>query len=295
MSFVNKKIGKPSLAKPVAIIIAVLLLVGGTYALFGSKKDQPKDEANDSNKEITNEQDALAAGVKPSGLEKDQKVKNVEDVEEVVAKWIEANPHIILQSVANMQKKMSEDRVKNAQKNIVEKKDELFNDKNSPSFEPEGYDVTLVEFFDYSCGYCKKAHATIEELIKEDKKIRIVYKEFPILGEPSMEMSRVAIAVNMVSPQSFKKFHDALMKTNERGKAAALKAVKAAGINSAKVEEVLKSEKDKIDQILNSNLMLGNSIGINGTPGFVVGEELIPGALGLAEFKEKVAAARAKK
>lgn len=294
MSFVNKNIGKPSLVKPIVVVIAVLLLVGGIYTFFGSKKSE-KPVAEEAKKEAANEGDVLSAGVKPSGLDKDEKVKTVEDVEKVIAKWVEANPHMVLQAVANMQKKMNEDHMKNAQKNIGVKKDELFNDKNSPTYSPAGSDVTLVEFFDYACGYCKKAQATVEKLLQEDKKIKVVYKEFPILGQPSMEMSQVSTAVAIAFPDSYKKFHDTLMKSNERGKAAALKAVKTAGLNSAKVEEVLKNQKDQIDGIIQANLVLGNSIGINGTPGFVIGEELIPGALDLDTFKAKVAAARSAK
>jgi protein-disulfide isomerase len=194
-----------------------------------------------------------------------------------------------------MQKAEMEGKTKDAQKNIATKKDELFNDKNSPQYAPSGYDVTVVEFFDYACGYCKKAHATVEELIKEDKKVRIVYKEFPILGQASQEMSTVGIAVNIIDPSSYKKFYDGMMKSNERGKDAALKVAKAAGVNMSKLESTLKNDSAKINEILQSNLSLGGTIGINGTPGFVVGEELIPGAFELAAFKEKIAAVRAAK
>ena len=193
-----------------------------------------------------------------------------------------------------MQKKMMEEQTKNAQKNIGQKKEELFNDSNSPQFAPEGYDVSIVEFYDYACGYCKKAQAIVDELLKSDNKVRIIYKDFPILGEPSQEMSKVSVAVNILAPNSFRKFHDALMKTNERGKSAAIKAAKSVGIDTKKLEEVLKNEKSKIEKILQDNISLGSSIGINGTPGFIVGEELIPGAMEVATFKEKISALRAK-
>ncbi len=284
MAFLNQNFGdKPSLLKPIAILVAVLLVIGGAYTFFGDKK---ADEAKPA--------EAEQAEVKSSGLDKDQKVKNVADVEEVVAKWIEANPQAIIQSVSSMQRKAVEEQMKNAQKNIGSKQDELFKDKNSPQFAPSGYDVTLVEFFDYSCGYCKKAQATVEELLKEDKKLRVVYKEFPILGQASHEMAQVAIAVNMIDPSAYKKVHDALMKGSERGKDAAIKAAKSVGVNGAKLEAVLKNDKDKIEAIIQSNLSLGATIGVNGTPGFVLGEELIPGALELPALKEKIAAVRKK-
>lgn len=281
MTFIKKNLRhKPSLLKPVAAIVAVILLAGGTYYFVGKKSPSQKGAAQEVNS---------------SGLDKNQKVKTVGDVEEVMAKWVEANPKAIIASLQNMQRKAQEEQMKDAGKNIGTKKDELFNDKHSPQFAPSDYDVTVVEFFDYACGYCKKANVTVAELLKEDKKVRIVYKEFPILGQASSEMASVAIAVNMVSSSSYVKFHDALMKSQEKGKAAALKAAKSAGVNVAKVEEILSKDKAKIDAILQANLALGGTIGINGTPGFVIGEELIPGAFELAAFKEKIAAVRAKK
>ena len=253
-----------------------------------SKKNEKNDgEKKEATTETVNE-------IKSTGLDPDKDVSDVKDVEEVVAKWIEANPQAIINSVQNMQKKMMEEQTKNAQKNIGQKTSELFNDANSPQFAPEGYDVSVVEFYDYACGYCKKAQTIVDELLKSDNKVRVIYKDFPILGEASQEMSKVSVAVNMIAPNSFRKFHDALMKTNERGKPAALKAAKSAGIDSKKLDETLKTKKSEIEKILQDNVALGSSIGINGTPAFVIGEELIPGAMELASFKEKINALRTK-
>lgn len=288
MSFLKKKFDKkPSLAKPIFILLAILLLIGGVYVL-GSKNT--KNEAAEKNSEEKEE----AVEINSSGLDKDERVKKVADVEEVIAKWVEANPKAIIASVANMQKKAMEDQVKEAQKNIGTKKDELFGDKNAPQYSPSGYDMTIVEFFDYSCGYCKKAQNTVEELLKSDAKLRIIYKELPILGQASEEMSTVALAVNIIDAKSYKKFHDAMMKSNERGKAAAIKTAKSIGISESKLNEVLKNDKDKIAAMIQENRMLASSIGINGTPGFIIGEELIPGAFELQAFKDKIAAARSK-
>ena len=270
-------------------MVAVLLVLGGAYSFLGKKSDSKNSGAE------VEQPEALKEEINPSGIDKDKAVRKVEDVEEVLAQWIKANPKAILNSVANMQKQEMENRSRDAQKNIGVKKDELFNDKNSPEYAPEGYDVTIVEFFDYACGYCKKAQATVEELLKEDKKVRVVYKEFPILGAPSNEMATVAIAVHMIDPASYRKFHEGLMKSNEKGKEAALKIAKSVGVNAAKLEAALKNDADKIAAVLQANLMLGGTIGISGTPGFIIGEELTPGALELQSFKEKIAAVRGKK
>ncbi len=266
------------------IVIASSIAVISLLVYFLTKKSNGNDDKKENPAEIIN----------ASGLDKDKKVNNVEGVEEVVAKWIEANPQAIINSVSNMQKKAMEEQMKNAQKNIGEKKDELFSDKKSPQFAPSGYDITIVEFYDYACGYCKKAQSSVEELLKEDKKVRIIFRDFPILGQPSKEMAEISVAVNLIEPSSFKKFHDALMTSNERGKDGALKIAKNTGINMSKLESVLSKDRSKIEKILEDNLALGSAIGINGTPGFVIGEELIPGALDLKALKEKISAVRKK-
>ena len=287
MSFLNKNFGdKPSLVKPIAVVVAILLIVGGAITFFGSKKNFDKEPnlLNENGERLT---------INSSGLDEDDSVSDVGDVEKVIAKWIEANPQAILQSVSSMQRKAMEDRMKDAQKNIATKSDDLFSNK-SPQYAPAGYDVTIVEFFDYNCGYCKQAGATVEQVLKEDKKVRIIYKDFPILGEASNQLSQVSVAVHLVDPSAYRAFHEALMKSKERDKAGAIKVAKSVGINAGKLEEVLKKDAEKITKILQDNIALGAAIGIQGTPGFVIGEELVPGALEIGSFREKIAAVRSK-
>ncbi len=287
MSFLNKSRfrSKSSLVKPVAIIIAILLIIGGSYVLFGKKSSDSADKKSDENK----------VEINSSGLDSGDSVDNVGDVEKVIAKWIEANPKAILSSVSNMQRKAAEQQMKDAQKNIGGKTEELFKNPNSPTHAPKGADVTIVEFFDYSCGYCKKVQPIVSQLINEDKKVKVVYKEYPILGAASAEMSQVAIAVNLSEPAHYQKFHEALMKSNAHSKDEAIKIAKSVGVNSEKLEKTLKNDADKINKILQDNAALGASIGINGTPAFIIGEELIPGAADLATMKEKIANIRSKK
>ncbi len=282
MSFLQSH-NKQSLIKLAIAGITGIAIIGGAY--FGYQKFSKK---SDSTTEATAEK-------KGSGLDPNKNVSEVKDVEEVVAKWVENNPQAILESVQNMYKKAQEEQQKNAQKNIGAKKDELFNSKVAGEHAPAGYDVSIVEFYDYNCGYCKKAQASVEDLIKSDSKVRVIYREFPILGQESLEMAKVSVAVNMVSPKAFKSFHDQLMQTKEKGKSAALKAAKSAGVNTAELEKTLSGKKDEIEKIINSSIELGSSIGISGTPGFVVGEELIPGAVDKSSLQEKIKAIREKK
>jgi protein-disulfide isomerase len=284
MSILNSRNKDNSLIKPIAIIVVILLVIGGIYTFFSSK-DQKENSEEKKEETIINS----------SGLDEDMDIDDVADVEKVIAKWIEANPQAIIASVTNMQKKAVEQQIQDAQKNISAKKDELFNDKNSPTFSPSEADVEIVEFFDYQCGYCKKAHASVNDLLASDKKVKIIYKEYPILGETSFQISQVSIAVNIIDPSSYKKFHDAIMKSNVKNQNDAINLAKSVGISADKLKKTLESEKDKIQKILQSNATLGASIGINGTPGFVIGEELIPGAVDTATLKEKINAVRNKK
>ena len=282
MSFLKSQ-NKQSIIKLAIAGVAGIAIIAGAY--FGYQKFSKKSDSATEN----------TAEKKGSGLDPNQNISEVKDVEEVVAKWVENNPQAILESVQNMYKKAQEEQQKNAQKNISAKKEELFNTKVTGEHAPAGYDVSIVEFYDYNCGYCKKAQASVEDLIKSDSKVRIIYREFPILGPDSLEMAKVSVAVNMISPKAFKAFHDELMKTKEKGKSAALKAAKTAGVNSSELEKTLSGKKDEIEKIINGSIELGSSIGISGTPGFVIGEELIPGAVDKASLQEKIKAIREKK
>jgi protein-disulfide isomerase len=282
MSFLQSN-NKQFLIKLAIAGITGIAIIAGAY--FGYQKFSKK----------SNVATESATEKKGSGLDPNKNVSEVKDVEEVIAKWVENNPQAILESVQNMYKKAQEEQQKNAQKNIGAKKDELFNSKVAGEHAPAGYDVSIVEFYDYNCGYCKKAQASLEDLIKSDSKVRVIYREFPILGQESLEMAKVSTAVNMVNPKAFKAFHDEMMKTKEKGKSAALKAAKSAGVNVAELEKTLSNKKDEIEKIINSSIELGSSIGISGTPGFVIGEELIPGAVDKASLQEKIKAIREKK
>jgi len=283
MSFLNSN-KKPLVIKSAIFGVIGIAAIAITY--FGYQKFAKTTNPN---------QEAPKETAKVSGLDPDKNVSEVKDVEEVIAKWVEKNPKAILESVQNMYKEAQEEQMKNAQKNISSKKEDLFNSKQASEYAPAGYDVSIVEFYDYNCGYCKKAQASVEDLVKADSKVRVIYREFPILGNDSLEMAKVSVAVNMLNPKSFKNFHDALMKSKEKGKEGAIKVAKSSGIDTKQLESILSSKKDEIEKIINSSIELGSAIGISGTPGFIIGEELIPGAVDKNTLLEKIKAIRDKK
>jgi len=157
---------------------------------------------------------------------------------------------------------------------------------------PHG-DVTLVEFFDYSCGFCKRALPDMLTLIKDDPNLKIVLKELPILGVGSAEAARVAIAVRMQDPggQKYLAFHQQLLGgAGPANKAKALVAARDQGLDMARLEEDAAS--DEVSATLSEDVKLASAMGISGTPGYVVGDKVVLGAVGLAALKERIGAAR---
>ncbi|MBL6664807.1 MAG: DsbA family protein [Rickettsiales bacterium] len=270
MTFINNNFqDKKSISKPVFVLLAIIIVIGGVYYFFGDQ-------------ETKNEK-----------ISKNSTIRTARDVEAVIAQWIDENPEKILLSVQKMQAKATQEKQKDASKNISKRKKDIFDDK-APQYAPKGYDITIVEFFDYNCGYCKKARDNVDELIKEDKKVRVIFKEYPILGPQSIEMSTVALAVQINYPKSYFEFHNALMKSKERGKDGAYKIAKSLGLNVKKLENTVARDADKIAKMISDNHELGKEIGVTGTPGFVIGEELLPGAYPLDVMKEKIAEVRNK-
>jgi protein-disulfide isomerase len=157
---------------------------------------------------------------------------------------------------------------------------------------PQG-DVTLVEFFDYSCGFCKRALPDMLALIKDDPNLKIVLKELPILGPGSAEAARVAVAVRMQDPdgQKYLAFHRELFETpGPTSKDKALAAAKNQGLDMARLDTDLAS--DEITATLSEDVKLAGAMSITGTPTYVVGSNVVSGAVGPAALKGWIATAR---
>jgi protein-disulfide isomerase len=151
-------------------------------------------------------------------------------------------------------------------------------------------DVTLVEFFDYACGYCRKSNVDVDRLLREDPKLRVVWREWPVLGEDS---ERAAVASLAAAQQgSYRKFFDTLFAAGRPTGDALAKAQQAAGVSPATVAQLQASPAARNE--LSKNYQLAQSIGATGTPTFVVGDEVLQGAVGYDALKEAVEKARSK-
>ena len=213
-------------------------------------------------------------------------------MEKIVREYILKNPEIIVKSLRGYEEKQRQASEKEAREAIATSRDALEEDRTSPvAGNPQG-DVTLIQFFDYRCGYCKKVVPSIQELLNTDKNIRLVFKEFPILGPDSVTASRAALAAWKIAPDKYFSFHLALMELRgEMNEARVLETAKKVGIDVDKLKTAMTDPS--IKSAIERNIDLARTLQINGTPAFIIGGELVPGAVDLATLREMVATARA--
>jgi len=211
--------------------------------------------------------------------------------EQMIRDYILEHPEVIMESVTRFQANQKAAAEEMARQNLVSQKDRLINDPTSPVIgNPEG-DVTIVEFFDYRCGYCKKVRADVMSLVESDKNIKLVFKEFPILGPESETASRAALAVWNSDPKKYTEFHNELMTV--RGALPATRVMEIAGslgIDLGKMTSGMSSAE--VTSAIQGNHNLAQSLNISGTPAFVIGGELVPGAVDLATLKNLIKKAR---
>ena len=210
-------------------------------------------------------------------------------VEKTVRDYLLQNPEVVEQALRRLQEKRRAEERKRAEAAIRQNGEALNAHPLSPVSGNAGGDVTVVEFFDYSCGYCKRALPAMEALLKDDANVRVVWKEFPILGPVSVFAARAAMAAERQG--KYYPFHLALMKERELTEGKVLEIAGKAGLDMERLR--LDMEDPRIQAYLDETRALAQKIGISGTPAFVVGGVLVPGAVDAARMKELVAAARA--
>ncbi len=210
-------------------------------------------------------------------------------VDGLVHDYILAHPEVILEAVQGLHDRQQQAAADNTEKLIAANKRFLRNDPSSyVAGNPQG-DVTIVEFFDYRCPYCKEMVPTIAALLKEDGKIRLVLKEYPVLGPDSLFASRAAVAALELG--HYEPFHDALMASRGSLNETVVMAKAAqSGIDVAKLKTAMADPHIMAE--LRANRALGDELRIDGTPGFVIGDTLVPGAISGEQLRELVAAAR---
>ena len=211
-----------------------------------------------------------------------------EQVKQLALEAILENPQIIMQAVAILEQRKRE-RAASASNTV---RLQLEQDPNSPNLgNPDG-DVTVIEFFDYNCPYCRKAGQTVQELLASDANVRVIYREWPILGEDSVFASRAALAAR--AQGKYEEFHWALMNGEGRAsEASILKLARHLGLDVEKLQADMTSPA--VEAHIAQSSALARTLGFTGTPAFIVGDRTAPGMLSTDEITTMVAEARAEK
>lgn len=210
-------------------------------------------------------------------------------IEGIVKDYLAKHPEVILDALQGADASMKSGAPDKAAAALAAYQREIFHDPANPiGGNPEG-DVTLVEFFDYRCPYCKQVEPALESLLRQDHELRIVYKEFPVLGPASVTAAKAALAAR--KQDKFDAFHRAMMALKGQIDDAAVFAVAASvGLDIPRLKRDMKDPA--IGRQIDANYALADALRIDGTPGFVIGNEVVPGAIGLDDLKQLIAAAR---
>jgi len=245
--------------------------IGKAVALIGALALAPTAQAQNN---VFNEQQKQAIG-------------------EVVKEYLLKNPEVLTEVISELEKRQAEAQQVAQAGAVKETQQTLLNAPHSyVAGNPSG-DVTLVEFFDYNCGYCKKALADVQVMLKSDPKLRVVLKDFPVLGPDSVEASRVALAVGkQLQGDKMLAYHVKLLESRGRiNGERAIAVAKEMGVDTAKLQKDI--EGPEVRSALQENMALGDKLSLTGTPAFIVGEAIIPGAVGAETLKQVVDNVRA--
>ena len=213
-------------------------------------------------------------------------------IEQIIQDYLMKNPEVIAGALAELQRRDADKQAK-ARGAAVESSEALLLSSPHQAVlgNPDG-NVTVVEFFDYNCHFCRNSAADVQAIINQDPKVRVVLKEWPILGPESVEAARVSIAARMEDGGArFRDFHEKLLTTAGRAdKATAIATAAAIGYDVRKIQSDLAS--DEVNTTIAEGARLGNVLSIEGTPTFVVGGQVVSGAIGVDALKSLIGKAR---
>ncbi|WP_051207766.1 DsbA family protein [Saccharospirillum impatiens] len=211
-----------------------------------------------------------------------------DDVNQMVRDYILENPEIVMEAIGILQEREQAAQVASQNELLASVGTQLTNGANDPvGGNPDGT-VTLVEFFDYNCGYCKRASDTVKALTEANPNLRIVYKEWPILSETSVTAARFGLAINELHPDQYQAYHDALLaRPGSLGQDSEIwQVIDSLGLDRAELEEETKA--DWVQQTLASNQALAQQLNITGTPTFVIGTDILRGAYPQADIQAAI-------
>jgi len=216
-----------------------------------------------------------------------------QEIEGIIKSYLLAHPEVLQDALAELDKRQQEADAAKHRAAVRENNATLYDSQHQAVLGNPHGNLTVVEFFDYNCGFCKRALPDMLTLLKTDSNLRFVLKEFPVLGEGSVEAARVAVAARMQDPKKYIEFHQTLLGgRGQADQARALAVAKELGFDMARIQKDMKSPE--VNATIDEDLKLADAIGVSGTPTYVIGDEVVVGAVGLAALKQKIADAEHK-
>lgn len=210
------------------------------------------------------------------------------EIEKIIKDYLLKNPEVLRDALIELDRRTKAEEAETRAKAVSDLAPKLFNSKYQVVLgNPDGK-IQLVEFYDYNCGYCRRAMGDLERLIEKNKDLRVVLKEFPVLGPPSREAAIVASALHLqFDGKQYWDFHRRLMTNRGRvGKAQALAAARAAGADMNRLAKDMESRE--VMEGLKEVLTLADALNMTGTPSYVVGPEVVVGAVGFEKLQERI-------
>ena len=227
----------------------------------------------------------------PASAQEDQTLspKQVEAVRKVMRDYLMEHPEVLQEAIEALREKMRVQAEDDARNNIEAYKADLLNNKDDPVTGNAQGDVTVVEFFDYNCAFCKATYDALMESVKADGKVRVVFKEFPLLSDESALASKLALAAR--KQNKYDDLHRAYMKY--RGKLdekTVYRLAQEAGVNLDQAKKDMAGPE--IDKQIHRNKELARALNIEGTPSFVIGDRIVPQAMDAQTIKQLIEVAR---
>lgn len=270
------------------VLVAALGVVGGAFGY--SVLSQPKPEMDaaavravvDEALAAREAQAAAVAPVAPVIADIDPAVLNP-----MIEQFLLSDPKLLQRMSVALEDTLRVEEQSKAQTAIASMHDQIYNGPGQVVVgNPDG-DVTLVEFFDYNCGYCRSALPDLATLLAEDPNLKVILKEFPILSNESIDAARVAVLVGETDADYWA-FHEALFSGRGKvDKSVALAAAQEIGLSPVSLE--IQMADERVAKSIQSSYQIAQALGITGTPTYIIGNEIIPGAIGIDGLRERIA------
>jgi protein-disulfide isomerase len=245
------------------VVSALLFFVLSTTGLSGISRGQSQQPTENSTRDTA------------SSTIRNPKESEKERIESIIREYLLKNPSIIREAMQALQAQEARERAERSANLMKELRKEILFDPDSPIGGNASGDISIVVFFDYNCGYCKQTLPQIQSVLQSDTLVRIVFKELPILGPPSTFAAKAALAA--ARQGKYVEFHKALMMAERTDENAIRNISETLGMDYPKLEKDMADPQ--IAELIMRNLRLATSLDLNGTPAYIIGNQIIPGAI----------------